>query len=93
MVTHRFELLPRSAQIRTAGRDQLLRSLYAFVYIIYACLRILYSCGNGFKLIDKQITASPDAEVTVLEFHYAISNLNGEREFTLKNIRLTPKAK
>jgi hypothetical protein len=50
----------------------------------------LPGCGNGFKLIDKQITASPDAEVTVLEFHYAISNLNGEREFTLKNIRLTP---
>ena len=53
----------------------------------------LPECGNGFKLIDKQITASPDDEVTLLEFHYAISNLNGEREFTLKNIRLTPKAK
>ena len=50
----------------------------------------LPGCGNGFKLIDKQITASPDAEVTVLEFHYAISDLNGEREFSLKNIRLTP---
>ena len=53
----------------------------------------LPGCGNGFKLIAKQITASPDEEVTMLEFHYAIAALNGEREFSLKNIRLTPMEK
>ncbi|MBQ7393156.1 MAG: hypothetical protein IJV89_02235 [Lentisphaeria bacterium] len=53
----------------------------------------LPGCGNGFKHIAKQITASPDEEVTMLEFHYAIAALNGEREFSLKNIRLTPMEK
>ena len=53
----------------------------------------LPGCGNGFTHIAKQITASPDEEVTMLEFHYAIAALNGEREFSLKNIRLTPMEK
>ena len=53
----------------------------------------LPACGNGFKLIDKQITAAADEKVTTLEFHYAIGALNEDREFSLKNICLTTEAK
>ncbi len=48
----------------------------------------LPQCGNGFKLIEKQINAPADAPVELLEFHYAIAAADTERTFSVRNIRL-----